>query len=45
LNGDGSNYWGPNRQCVEDMLREVGFQHVRFVSQSDTSRMVFHARR
>ncbi len=25
LNGDGSNFWGPNAPCVEAMLRELGF--------------------
>jgi tRNA (mo5U34)-methyltransferase len=30
LNGDGSNWWGPNRACVEAMLRDVGFPDVRF---------------
>ena len=25
LNGDPTNWWGPNRQCVEAMLRDVGF--------------------
>jgi tRNA (mo5U34)-methyltransferase len=46
LNGVQSNYWGPNRQCVEDMLREVGFTEVTFVSHDkNASRMAFHARR
>ena len=31
LNGDGSNWWGPNRSCVEAMMHDVGFQHVDFI--------------
>jgi tRNA (mo5U34)-methyltransferase len=42
--GDPSNYWGPNRLCVEAMLTEVGFRRVEFRNQSG-SRMVFHAHR
>ncbi len=30
LNGDGSNWWGPNRPCIEAMLRDVGFKQVEF---------------
>jgi tRNA (mo5U34)-methyltransferase len=44
LNGDASNFWGPNRPCVEAMLREVGFRSVRLVSHHG-SRMAFHAHR
>jgi tRNA (mo5U34)-methyltransferase len=42
LNGDASNHWGPNRQCVVDMLTEVGFRRVELVSHAG-SRMAFHA--
>lgn len=31
VNNDGSNWWGPNRACVEDMLYRVGFNDVRFM--------------
>jgi tRNA (mo5U34)-methyltransferase len=49
LNGDGSNWWGPNQKAVEGMLKDVGFKHVEVVStalmnQAKTGgRMVFHA--
>jgi len=42
LGGDPSNHWGPNRQCVVDMLHEVGFRSVKEVSFEGT-RMTFHA--
>lgn len=42
LNGDASNYWGPNRQCVEEMLKEAGFRQVELVGHAGT-RMAFHA--
>jgi tRNA (mo5U34)-methyltransferase len=53
LNGDGSNFWGPNRQCVHEMLREVGFNEIREVSHTGKTktpgahphRIAFHARR
>lgn len=32
LNGDPSNWWGPNVLAVEAMLRSVGFQRVQLVS-------------
>ena len=32
LNGDGSNWWGPNISCVLGMLEKVGFRDARFVS-------------
>lgn len=30
LKNDPSSWWGPNRPCVEAMLRDVGFEHIRF---------------
>jgi len=30
LGGDKTNWWGPNRPCVEAMLRDVGFGRVDF---------------
>jgi tRNA (mo5U34)-methyltransferase len=30
LKNDPSNWWGPNRLCVEAMLRGLGFRHIRF---------------
>jgi tRNA (mo5U34)-methyltransferase len=32
LNGDSTNWWGPNPACVESMLRDVGFERVEMVS-------------
>ncbi len=46
LNGDGSNWWGPNRRCVEAMLKDVGFSHVEFTRHATVSgRGVFRATR
>ncbi len=30
LKDDPSNWWGPNRLCVEAMLRDVGFKHITY---------------
>jgi tRNA (mo5U34)-methyltransferase len=50
LNGDSTNYFGPNPQAVEAMCKEVGFSRVEAVPQFDgyarffgQSRQVFHA--
>ena len=43
LNGDASNFWGPNPACVESMLLEVGFARVQQFDPWLPSRMVFHA--
>jgi len=44
LNGDPSNYWGPNPAAVEAMLGEVGFARVeRAGTFLGETRMVFHA--
>lgn len=44
LNDDPTNYWGPNRQCVLEMLYDVGFSRVDLVHESG-DRMTFHAHR
>jgi tRNA (mo5U34)-methyltransferase len=44
LNGDPSNFWGPNLACVQAMLLEVGFSQVEMVSRVG-SRATFHAHR
>lgn len=44
LNGDSSNWWGPNLTCIKAMLHDVGFDEVRHVSTWG-DRAVFHARR
>ena len=30
LNGDGSNWWGPNPACVEAMMKDAGFRTVTY---------------
>jgi tRNA (mo5U34)-methyltransferase len=45
LNGDATNWWGPNRACVEAMLRTVGFSDIRFTNHIMPARGIFHARR
>lgn len=45
LNGDGSNYWGPNIPCLERMMRELGFQrfqHWAYPERSNSCRVVMH---
>ncbi len=32
LNGDFSNWWGPNQQALTAMLQDVGYSHVEFIS-------------
>lgn len=44
LNGDPSNWWGPNPACVEAMLRTVGFSRVEMLPRPPyPNRRVFHA--
>ena len=49
LNGDVTNWWGPNPACVEAMLRIVGFGDVQNMSWTGSwqgmGRVVYHARR
>jgi len=46
LEGDETNWWGPNRSCVEALLSSVGFTEVRMFSHDEKlRRMVFHASR
>jgi tRNA (mo5U34)-methyltransferase len=46
LGNDPTNWWTPNRPCVEAMLRDIGFRQIRF-TQPDWRwrRGLFHARR
>jgi tRNA (mo5U34)-methyltransferase len=44
LNSDETNWWGPNRACVEAMLHSVGFGQV-YVLPAAGTRAVFLARR
>jgi tRNA (mo5U34)-methyltransferase len=45
LNDDPTNWWGPNRQCVEALLRLVGFNRVVYEPHPlvGGSRGIFHA--
>jgi tRNA (mo5U34)-methyltransferase len=43
LNGDASNWWGPNRRCVEDLLRLNGFVRLQYAAGSSPTRGIFHA--
>jgi tRNA (mo5U34)-methyltransferase len=46
LDGDSTNWWGPNRACVEAMLRDAGFANIRFTPHPAAGkRGIFHARR
>jgi tRNA (mo5U34)-methyltransferase len=47
LNDDPSNWWGPNRLCIEAMLRDVGFASIGFQANPvyPSNRGIFHARR
>jgi tRNA (mo5U34)-methyltransferase len=43
---DETNWWGPNRACVEAMLRDVGFLKVDYTDHPiHANRSIFHARR
>jgi tRNA (mo5U34)-methyltransferase len=45
-NNDPTNWWGPNRPCVEAMLRDQGFQWIKFTQHPELKdRGIFHARR
>jgi tRNA (mo5U34)-methyltransferase len=45
LNNDPTNWWGPNRACVEGLLKSSGFSEVDFRPHPSepTSRGIFHA--
>ena len=46
LANDHTNWWGPNRLCVEAMLRDVGFSRAEFAEQPvHADRGIFHAHR
>ena len=46
LANDPTNWWGPNQQCVEALLRNAGFKHVEFVrNPMNSARGIFHARK
>jgi len=43
LNNDPSNEWGPNIECVEELLKEVGFKRIITFPPWLPSRVVVHA--
>jgi tRNA (mo5U34)-methyltransferase len=49
LNNDATNFWAPNRRCLEGMLREVGFPRAEFAIHPThgkhwrRTRMIVHA--
>ena len=43
LSGDPSNWWGPNRRCVIELLRTLGFRRIDVSPGSYNDREVFHA--
>jgi tRNA (mo5U34)-methyltransferase len=46
LGNDPSNWWGPNRLCVEAMLRDQGFSRVEFFQHpAGSTRGIFRASR
>lgn len=45
LNNDASNWWGPNRACVEALLKTVGFTSVDVRQPTAETRLVCIARR
>jgi tRNA (mo5U34)-methyltransferase len=45
VNNDPSTWWGPNVQCVRDLLGMVGFSRVRDAPGSGPDRHIFHATR
>ena len=42
VNNDATNWWGPNAACIEAMLRDVGFAHVKAWPGAG-GRVVMHA--
>jgi len=43
LDGDPTNWWAPNRACVEAMLRDLGFRRIMFTRWRFWRRGIFHA--
>lgn len=43
LNNDPTNYWGPNEDCIEAMLHDVGFKHTKVYPGCGVGRAVIHA--
>ena len=46
LNGDGTNFWGPNPECVVGMLKNCGFNKIDYTPYPGfPNRGIFHAYR
>jgi len=46
LDGDPTNWWAPNRACMEAMLRDLGFRRIKFQRPDRRFRRgMFHAER
>ena len=46
LEGDPTNWWTPNRTCMEALLTDLGFRHIRFTRPDRRFRRgMFHAHR
>ena len=43
LNNDGTNWWGPNIECVVALLKHFGFARVNVKDGAAYNRKVFHA--
>ena len=43
LVGDPTNWWGPNRACVEALLNTFGFPKIRYSEGANLTRGIFHA--
>jgi hypothetical protein len=42
LNNDGSNWWGPNKACIVELLRTFGFGNVKAQTGSYPDRAIVH---
>jgi FkbM family methyltransferase len=45
LQDDPTNWWGPNRKCIEALLENAGFSQIRFTPYPTGRRGIFHARK
>jgi tRNA (mo5U34)-methyltransferase len=46
LANDPTNWWGPNQQCVEALLKNAGYAEVRFIrNPMNSARGIFHAQK
>jgi len=43
LDGDSTNWWGPNRSCVEQLLKLYEFDQITFAMNQSARRGFFHA--